>query len=88
MVIGCFMVNRCACGSFAINQHCHGRSAAVDLHLCDVCYWRSRAALLADIAMEIKAQGKASSDGRKAIVDDELICQLEVALDPSRQCQP
>ena len=77
------MANRCMCGSFAINQHCHGRSAEVDLHLCDVCYWRSRAAALADIAMKIQTQGKASSDGRKAIVDDNLICELEVALNSS-----
>ena len=31
------------CGSYAINPHCHGREAGVDLDLCDVCYWRKRA---------------------------------------------
>lgn len=30
------------CGSFAINHQCHGRDGA-DGHLCDVCYWRTRA---------------------------------------------
>lgn len=31
------------CGSFAINDHLHGRIKGRDLHLCDVCYWRERA---------------------------------------------
>ena len=31
------------CYSFAINPHCHGREAGVDLDVCDVCYWRKRA---------------------------------------------
>ena len=31
------------CYSYAINPHCHGREAGVDLDLCDVCYWRKRA---------------------------------------------
>lgn len=31
------------CGSSAINQTLHGREPGVDLHLCDVCYWRIRA---------------------------------------------
>ena len=31
------------CGSFAINHQCHGRDGS-DGHLCDVCYWRKRAA--------------------------------------------
>ena len=30
------------CSSQAINHHCHGRDGS-DGHLCDVCYWRSRA---------------------------------------------
>lgn len=34
------------CGSYAVNPHCHGREAGVDLDLCDVCYWRKRAELL------------------------------------------
>lgn len=37
------MSNCKRCGSYAINQHCHGREAGVDLDLCDVCYWRKRA---------------------------------------------
>ena len=31
------------CGSMAINPSIHGRTKDVDLHLCDVCYWRKRA---------------------------------------------
>ena len=33
---------RCKCGSYAINPRLHGRKEGVDLHLCDVCYWRTR----------------------------------------------
>jgi hypothetical protein len=36
-------MNQCQCGSYAINTHCHGRTPGVDLELCDVCYWRTRA---------------------------------------------
>lgn len=36
-------MNQCKCGSHAINPHCHGRESGVDLNLCDVCYWRTRA---------------------------------------------
>ena len=32
------------CSSLAINPHMHGREDGVDLDLCDVCYWRTRAA--------------------------------------------
>jgi len=35
-------MTRCACGSYAINHHAHGRDGS-DGHLCDVCYWRTRA---------------------------------------------
>jgi len=31
------------CGSHAINPHSYGREPGVDLDLCDVCYWRTRA---------------------------------------------
>ena len=37
------MTKQCKCGSYAINPHSNGRDPAVDLHLCDVCYWRTRA---------------------------------------------
>ena len=30
------------CHSYAINHHLHGRDGT-DGHLCDVCFWRSRA---------------------------------------------
>jgi len=36
-------IDRCKCGSYAINPHLHGRKKGVDLDLCDVCYWRKRA---------------------------------------------
>ena len=29
------------CGSYAINEHAHGRIKGVNSHLCDVCYWRT-----------------------------------------------
>jgi hypothetical protein len=38
-------MNKCACGSYAINQHSHGRTVGIDADLCDVCYWRKRAAV-------------------------------------------
>lgn len=37
------------CGSFAINDHQHGRIKGIDLDLCDVCYWRTRAELLGKV---------------------------------------
>lgn len=40
--------NRCQCGSFAINEHSHGRIKGVDSISCDVCYWRNRATVLLD----------------------------------------
>ena len=39
---------RCACGSYAINHHCHGRDGS-DGDKCDVCYWRSRAERYAEL---------------------------------------
>ena len=40
------MQNCKRCGSYAINPHAHGRERSVDLHLCDVCYWRKRAEII------------------------------------------
>ena len=37
------MADSCKCGSGAINDGKRGRDPGVDLHLCDVCYWRKRA---------------------------------------------
>jgi hypothetical protein len=37
------VIIKCKCGSYAINDHMHGRVRGVDLGLCDVCYWRKRA---------------------------------------------
>jgi len=36
-------MNNCKCGSYAINENSHGRAPRVDIDLCDVCYWRTRA---------------------------------------------
>ena len=33
---------QCKCGSYAINNHLHGRDGS-NPELCDVCYWRDRA---------------------------------------------
>lgn len=36
-------MNKCKqCGSYAINDHLHGREKGKDLDLCDVCYWRKK----------------------------------------------
>lgn len=40
-------MNRCKCGSYAINPHLHGRDNT-DKDLCDVCFWRTRALAVAD----------------------------------------
>jgi hypothetical protein len=40
-------MSRCTlCGSFAINQHAHGRVRGKYTGLCDVCYWRADYAIL------------------------------------------
>ena len=36
-------MDRCKCGSFAINEHAHGRIKGKHSDLCDVCYWREEA---------------------------------------------
>jgi hypothetical protein len=36
-------LQQCACGSYAINPHLHGRMNGIDMDKCDVCYWRSAA---------------------------------------------
>lgn len=43
---------RCKCGSYAINPRLHGREEGVDLHLCDVCYWRTRSNPMAEKRIE------------------------------------
>lgn len=40
------MMNRCDCGSYAINPTMHGREPDKRLDLCDVCYWLARIAAL------------------------------------------
>lgn len=42
------------CGSYAINPHLHGRTDDVDLNLCDVCYWRTRAEVGDSVRTEIE----------------------------------
>ena len=34
-------MNKCKCGSYAINHHMHGRGGSHP-ELCDVCYWRRK----------------------------------------------
>lgn len=37
------MKGKCrACGSYAINEHLHGRIKGEYSDLCDVCYWRQK----------------------------------------------
>ena len=40
------------CGSFAINHGIHGRDGS-DPGLCDVCYWRKRADVMAALIREL-----------------------------------
>lgn len=72
----------CSCGSYAINQHLHGRMLGVDLDLCDVCYWRKRAAVVAmsdeQIILTLAAEftdandrGDAAADALEALPDDQ-----------------
>ena len=51
-------MNRCTCGSYAINPDHHGRQGD-HLDLCDVCYWRARHDAL---AAEREALTKLTSD--------------------------
>jgi len=44
------------CYSYAINPHTHGREAGVDLDLCDVCYWRKRAAPTGPVLTDDEAE--------------------------------
>ena len=54
-------MNRCACGSYAINPYSHRRDMS-DTDLCDVCYWRVRAqaarALLSTVLYEGRIEGE------------------------------
>ena len=36
------VMDRCKCGSYAINPRLHGRNPNTDLDLCDVCYFKKR----------------------------------------------
>lgn len=45
------MSNCNLCGSYAINPHLHGRDKK-DKDLCDVCYWRKRAAIAVESVKE------------------------------------
>ena len=56
------MTNQCACGSYAINPHEHGREDGVDLDLCDVCYWRKRAGILKDALHTASVELSEASD--------------------------
>lgn len=54
-------MNRCKCGSYAINHHLHGRNGS-DLDLCDVCYWRKRAATAAQEVEHLLETIRAAKD--------------------------
>jgi len=62
-------MGRCErCGSYAINPLNHGRIMAVDLHLCDVCYWRKRAEeLQADLRRTRNALEEAVATAAQAL---------------------
>ena len=46
------------CGSYAINRYQHGRDGS-DGHLCDVCYWRSRAGIALEALERLRNAEKA-----------------------------
>jgi len=75
------MTKQCKCGSFAINQHSNGREPGVDLHLCDVCYWRTRvdtkdSEFITEedfsLLFDFNAQAEDSESGGYSIGKDEM----------------
>lgn len=88
------------CGSYAINDHLHGREKGVDLDYCDVCYWRFRAE---QGQAEIERKDKLIEQVRSALAwlynwtkaeieyfnacppDDEIIRDTEAALEAAER---
>jgi hypothetical protein len=66
-------MKQCACGSYAINHHSHGRDGS-DADLCDVCYWRTRAERLRDERNQIIEQCAEVCEQKRAA------CQAALAL--------
>lgn len=61
------------CGSYAINPGHHGREPGKNLHLCDVCYWRSEAARLIALLIEERVKFLAAQDAWGWRGSDELV---------------
>jgi len=60
---------KCSCGSYAVNPNAHGRDGS-DLHLCDICYWRTRAEVATHALVDIRdCMGGTHSNGFDAPED-------------------
>ena len=53
------------CGSYAVNPSNHGRDLGVDMDLCDVCYWRTRAKQMRMALEKIQGMDSATADPAK-----------------------
>ena len=77
-------MNRCRCGSYAINPHLNGRKPGKRLELCDVCYWRAEHKEAADqlrgAAKMIVVRGVVMRDGQPALLLERNILPTDVRL--------
>ena len=77
-------MNRCACGSYAINPHLNGRKPGKRLDLCDVCYWRAEhkevSDQLRDAAKMIMARGVVMREGRPTLLSERHILPTDFRL--------
>ena len=77
-------MNRCRCGSYAINPHLNGRKPGKRLELCDVCYWRAEHKEAADqlrgAAKMTMARGVVMRDGQPTLLSERVIRLSDVRL--------
>ena len=77
-------MNRCRCGSYAINQNLNGRKPGKHPELCDVCYWRAEhkevSDQLRDAAKMIMARGVVMRDGQPTLLSERDILPTDVRL--------
>jgi len=58
------------CGSYAINEHLHGRDGS-DSDLCDVCYWRKRSDELLEVVRLVLRIADGDSDLQRQLALDQ-----------------
>ena len=77
-------MNRCRCGSYAINPHLNGRKPGKHLELCNVCYWRAEhkeaSNKLRDAAKMVMARGVVMRDGQPTLLSERDILPTDVRL--------